>query len=1062
MKEIARYTFLPWLRQGISTQITEVDSLNDAGVGILRATLPMELDVNGQTIPKQVSLVGPGDIVGINPRAVVRTEPRNWITDFEPNYLAFIEFYDEDFPWRYTPAKATPDDRLRPWITLIVLQDSADNKEFEPVQFAGAPLAGIKIMAEPVHSVLPHIDQVWSWAHVHGSKDLSQNRKLGDDVVVGELDKLIDSTPDQACSRVMCGRKLQPNTPYFAFVIPTFESGRLAGLGLKIEDDLSAQQPAWGNGQDIFPVYHQWYFRTGDRGDFESLVRLLEPRPVDDRVGIRDMDVQQPDYEVEGLDDPPVMGLEGALRKPESVPRPQIWPPQELPLFLEQLEEKVNLQELSKRSLDDGVEKHPDPILSSPLYGRWHAKVDLLDVSKGAEGWVHEMNRDPRLRTPGGFGTRVIQARQETFMQKAWLQLGDVLRANQKIRYVQWALATSQRYFVRYFKRLSVDQLIAFTQPMHRRVLGSPTTISQQMKESHLPVASVHPAFRRILRPRGAVGKRTLPDTNRSFTDLLLRLNDGQITAAPPKVAPEGQLALSTVNNVRGENDVLRPLPDLVKMMLKWPYTRHLLIGLLVLSLILLIVLFFPAWLVVLSLIILTTYIYYEWLLENAREIDDRIEEKPDPDSIMKVPGRPNFRLVKPGEINQKQRTEGEDSDEAASFRQAAFEHFTRLDEKLPVAAEKIPLDFSNTYTKLTQTLNPVSQFPRRLKRIVGYPKGYLTDIYLKPAATIVSIMAHPIFKDAMYKPLRDISSELLVPNLNLIPQNTITLMETNPRFIEAYMLGVNHEMSRELLWRAYPTDMRGTYFRQFWDVSEVINRAPDATRGELEEQLKDIIPIHEWGKESKLGTHENRNLPSGSEELDDRKMVVVIRGDLLKKYPTALIYIQRAKWIETPEDVSVKEDHIRVLDESEPNVNIKEPLFKAEILPDIKFLGFDLTVNAARGSREFPNDPGWFIVLAERPGDPRFGLDINSDFDSTVTKWNDLSWNHFGDPNSLGYLDLRAPLIVNIDGGTADIPNPDATVVWGIKQGINAADLAYIMYQVPVMVAVHADNMLA
>ena len=58
-----------------------------------------------------MQLVGPGDIVGINRRAVVRTEPRNGVTDFEPNYLAFIEFYDEDFPWRYTPARAVPRQR---------------------------------------------------------------------------------------------------------------------------------------------------------------------------------------------------------------------------------------------------------------------------------------------------------------------------------------------------------------------------------------------------------------------------------------------------------------------------------------------------------------------------------------------------------------------------------------------------------------------------------------------------------------------------------------------------------------------------------------------------------------------------------------------------------------------------------------------------------------------------------------------------------------------------------------------------------------------------------------
>ena len=33
-------------------------------------------------------------------------------------------------------------------------------------------------------------------------------------------------------------------------------------------------------------------------------------------------------------------------------------------------------------------------------------------------------------------------------------------------------------------------------------------------------------------------------------------------------------------------------------------------------------------------------------------------------------------------------------------------------------------------------------------------------------------------------------------------------------------MVGSNHEMGRELLWRGYPTDQRGTYFAQFWDTS--------------------------------------------------------------------------------------------------------------------------------------------------------------------------------------------------------------------------------------------------
>ena len=63
-----------------------------------------------------------------------------------------------------------------------------------------------------------------------------------------------------------------------------------------------------------------------------------------------------------------------------------------------------------------------------------------------------------------------------------------------------------------------------------------------------------------------------------------------------------------------------------------------------------------------------------------------------------------------------------------------------------------------------------------------------------------------------MYEPLAEISPELFLPNLNLIEQNTITLLETNQAFIEAYMVGLNHEFARELLWREYPTDQRGSH----------------------------------------------------------------------------------------------------------------------------------------------------------------------------------------------------------------------------------------------------------
>src|SRR5207244_2077124 len=120
------------------------------------------------------------------------------------------------------------------------------------------------------------------------------------------------------------------------------------------------------------------------------------------------------------------------------------------------------------------------------------------------------------------------------------------------------------------------------------------------------------------------------------------------------------------------------------------------------------------------------------------------------------------------------------------------------------------------------------------------------------------------------------------LPNLKLVPPNTISLLETNPPFIESYMTGLNHEFGRELLWREYPTDQRGSYFRQFWNVKGI----SDMTDPEV---YKDIMPLDQWGSKTALGEHRNPKRGPGEQ------LVLLVRGDLLKKYPNTIIYAQKA-----------------------------------------------------------------------------------------------------------------------------------------------------------------------
>ena len=197
-------------------------------------------------------------------------------------------------------------------------------------------------------------------------------------------------------------------------------------------------------------------------------------------------------------------------------------------------------------------------------------------------------------------------------------------------------------------------------------------------------------------------------------------------------------------------------------------------------------------------------------------------------------------------------------------------------------------LDLAGLNSTIVTALDPGVTIPLRGLTTITLPSwlaGQLVDDFGE-------VMAYPRIDLPMYEPLKAISIELFLPNINLIAPNSITLVETNQRFIEAYMVGLNHEFARKLLWREYPTDQRGSYFRQFWDVRSVIN-SEGLSENALREQLYDIPELHRWALTSALGDHNNRQSPTEHGE----QAVLVIRGELLKKYPTAVIYANRADW---------------------------------------------------------------------------------------------------------------------------------------------------------------------
>ena len=766
---------------------------------------------------------------------------------------------------------------------------------------------------------------------------------------------------------------------------------------------------------------------------------LLQPRVLDERVGIREMDVQNPGLGVPGITDPSALGLEGALKAPETQSTP--WEDREP--FETALTNLINLPEDLKEKTEDGEdEESPDPTITPPLYGRWHAVVKRLRESDNPL-WIDQLNLDPRNRAVSGFGTLVVQKQQEELMNAAWQQVGRIDKANRLLRRAQFAREVSLFLYNKHLSPLDPNRLLSFTAPVHARVLGSPFTIKKLVGDSKLPDAGLNRAFRRIARPRGPVAKQIYSGAPPRPRPILERLNQGEVTAAPPKTAPEKQISINEIS------ERLFPswVPDWLKPWLRW--SHWMVLGILVLFILLNLIFSFlpltsPIFLAVVGALA-AGFVFLRRQSRRGEAAENLREEHLTPESIAETPPRPGFRITHPGDTIPSVGAGGSDSPEAANFRKAALELHGQLQADLPQPPVRQPLDFAAVQTSLLTTLHPNTAIPKRILTFVNIPESP----QLTRPDPIATIMAAPDFPQPMYKPLRDISPELLIPNLNLIPQNTIALLKTNQPFIEGYMVGLNHEMSRELLWREFPTDQRGSYFRQFWDVSDFVSDNPDLTPEEFAEKLKDIPPIHKWPRDANLGDNNNRPL-----EGDEGRLVLAIRGDLLKKYPTAVIIAIKAQW---PED-----GNSRTLSDEE-----KSPIFKAKIDPDITFIGFDLTEEEARGSsKPEDNEPGWFFGIKQRAGEPRFGLDVaGAPATETEETWNDLSWGHLAATgeafDALNYIELTQGLdldepkpLHNVD--IDPTKNPD-NVDWGTQ----AADMAYITYQDPVFIAVHASEML-
>lgn len=936
----ANVVFLPWVRQGAAGTITKADSLdgNLPGAVDLTATLT----INGAPgVPLTVRLRGPADVVGIDPNEIVRMDPKPSTTDFEPNYFAGIEFDRPDFAWLFTPAKATAEAKLRPWLCLIVVRKQ-EGVLISSNADAPLPVLTINSPAKPTEE-LPNLNDSWAWVHAQ----IASSSVATPDTLRSDLRTL----PDRSLSRLLCPRILQPSTDYIACVVPTFELGRRAGLGEEIKESeitaAAALQPAWSIAPTLLtvrlPIYHQWQFRTGEGGDFESLVRLLHATPAPDALGKRPMDISRPGFPLPAsLPTPAQVALEGALRPIERRTLAP-WPDSVEAPFKSGLATII-----SEPGLAQVRDPHSDPLLAPPLYGQWYAARSPAVVNPNAAPWFDELNLDPRHRSVAAFGTRVVQEHQEALMAAAWEQAGDLESANQRMRQLQLSLAASTSLYLRHFKRLSDDAVVRVSAPMLARVRGGSmgalesTTMAASVGSTALPLQAASTAMRRIARERGPITRRIAAQ--------------GLVRSATPNW-------LLALNSTAAFTFLNPPLPDLA------------------------------------TFGVIRERVGNPSGLSHFREITA--------ETVGNMNGRPFFWVMPEGQpvfsTAVANVPPADDNPTAHNFRVAAQAHLERVNPARmgiifgprPALALQAVRESVIAQIEPRRTLVPLAQAIVAMSDNTTMTAPTNTGI-----VPIEPIMAAPSFPQPMYESLRDLSQELLLPGLETVEPNSVLGLETNARFVEAYMVGLNHEMGRELLWRGYPTDQRGTYFDRFWDAS-----VPDAQ--------PDVPALHAWA---------DRPLGDPQTSPSSNRFVMLIRSALLRRYPTAVIYAAKAVIVRGVRKPSSKPE-----DE-------KHPLFRGSMQPDVTFFGFDLSVEQAVGPENPPltsPDQGYFIVIQEQPTEPRFGFDV-------------------GTPLGTGSH-------LNVSDGAPAGSTTGATLQWGR----NGAHTAAMLRQQPVRIAIHASRFL-
>jgi hypothetical protein len=207
---------------------------------------------------------------------------------------------------------------------------------------------------------------------------------------------------------------------------------------------------------------------------------------------------------------------------------------------------------------------------------------------------------------------------------------------------------------------------------------------------------------------------------------------------------------------------------------------------------------------------------------------------------------------------------------------------------------------------------------------------------------------------------LRDAAPDWLLPGAGKVPPDRLLSLQTNPDFVDAFLVGANARALGELRWRNIPIVAGWTPLRRFWQrIADGGGGAAFDVRPVLDILTEPAPGAPIWADASDLGAPAHQASGAGPQ------LVVLLHTELFRRYPATLVYL-----LPNPGGTEIWQENVEAL----PWLPVW-PNLSGAVHPELVFFGFPLPPGAAANH---------WLVLEEPP--PGFRFRVPTETERSMT----------------------------------------------------------------------------